>query len=73
MVALLALNFVALFGDVPVPAAYLRHLGRLLPLALGVAFYPHVYEPLRLSVAAALAIFATELESSASTHSVPLL
>ena len=66
--AVRTLYFVALFANVPVTAAYLPHLGRLLPPALGVAFYPHVQEPLGTSVAAALATFETALESSASTH-----
>ena len=46
------LKLVALFGDFAVAAASLRHLGRLLPPAPGVAFHPHVHEPLRASFAA---------------------
>ena len=68
------LKFVALFGDVPVTAASLRHLDGLLPPALGVAFYPHVHVALWASVAASLATFETALSStSASAHIVPLL
>jgi hypothetical protein len=67
------LSFVALLGDVPVTAASLGHVCRLLPPALGVAFYPHVHELLGSSVAAALATFETAPSSSASAHIVPSL
>jgi hypothetical protein len=68
------LKLVALLGDVPVAAAPLRHLGGLLPPAFGVAFHPHVREPLRASFAAPHPTSGTALwSSSASAHSAFLL
>ena len=61
------LEFVSLFGYLSVvTAAYPRHLGGL-PPAVGIAFYPHVDEPLGPGGAAASAPFATAASSSAST------
>src|SRR5215213_3279494 len=70
-----SLEFVALLGDVPVAAASLGHLGRLLPPAFGVAFHPHVHKPLRASFAAPRPTRKTALSSSSapSAHSAFLL
>src|SRR5215213_5988063 len=67
------LKFVSLLGYLSAAAADLSHLGRLLPPALGVAFYPHVHEPLGTSVAAGFSTFETAPSSLASAHMVPLL